>query len=106
MNYDEEKVMTKKQCQLFLSSREKQISDMLITLKTNPEKWESWVKNKGLWYTAQEITMLKYKFGKYKHLCEKCKFKHPGCKADPMFGPMKTNVCYCEKFTKWDVKIK
>ena len=100
MDYDESKVMTKKQIQIFLNSRSKDITETMYKLVKNPGRWKNWIERKGVWYTAQEVVMLKYKFGKYKHLCNKCKFDYPGCKADPMFGPMKTNVCYCEKHEK------
>ena len=68
MQFNEGKVVNKKQIAIFISSKQKEVMDMIRVLKVNPGNWKKWVDDKGLWYTAQEIIMLKHGFGKYKNL--------------------------------------
>jgi len=95
MNYDEELVMPKTERSNFFSAHDKEFNKLVMDLSKDPGKWKSWVDKRGLLFTAQEIIMIKYRYGKYRHLCQGCGKNYPDCKANPMFGSYKTNVCYC-----------
>ncbi len=97
MEYDESKVMIKKDVATFISAKQTEVVKMIHTLSTNPGNWKPWIEKRGLWFTAQEVVMLKHGYGKYKNLCLTC-WKNPiSCGADAMKGPT-GNVCYCEVY--------